>query len=90
MSPFTFAKTTDAANNAAEHSLLVESAAVALDRVRLSLAFAPVCYPPSEINVGGGGLKKIVSQSADQAQAVDDGCHDAAQDPISAQLNVAF
>lgn len=65
-------------------------ATLAFDRVRLSLAYAHVFYQPIEMDVGVGGVKEIVSQSANKAQAVNEGFYDAAQDVISGQLNVAF
>ena len=65
-------------------------ATAAFDRLRVSLAYAHVFYQPIEMDVGVGGVKEIVSQSANKAQPVNEGYYSAAQDVLSGQLNVGF
>jgi hypothetical protein len=63
---------------------------LAIDRVRLSLAYAHVFYQPVEMDVGAGKVLEIVSQSQNKAQAVNEGYYSTSQHVISGQMNVAF
>lgn len=63
---------------------------LAIDTLKLSIAYAHSFFQPVDVGVGAGRVPEIVSQNPNAAQAVNEGYYQAALDVISLQANLAF